>query len=209
MTNIKLLETLTTILNKANYNDVSFYQDLEKLIDSVKEDYTKEEAKKNGTGNLLKYAKAIIKNIPSFRQDALSGECKINDNYIILDSYRILASKHSLSLHNLNPENYPGKLVSEYLKEFDNLENLQDVNLPEVSQLKMYITEEKAKQKAAGTKAPFIPYKNIIIDNITINASFLLDALQAGFNKCYYKNRTFFFTDNTENKSIILGVYAK
>jgi hypothetical protein len=73
----------------------------------------------------------------------------------------------------------------------------------------MYIAEEKARQKAAGTKTPQILYNNIMIDNITIDTTFLLDALQAGFNKCYYKNHAFFLTDDEGNKTIILGVLKR
>lgn len=208
MTNIKLFETLTGIRQKAFTNDCTFITDLEKLIEKVKEDYANEEAKKNGTGNLLKYAKTIIKTIPSFRAETLAGECKINDDYIILDSYRILASKQSLNLQNLDPANYPATVATCYLKEFDYIDNMRAVNLPALSELKMYIAEEKAKQKNNGKKTPLL-YNNILIDNITINATFLSDCLQAGFDKCYYKNRAFFFTDGAGNKSIILGVYAK
>lgn len=208
MNNIKLLEELTTIEFKAAKNDPTFITDMMQLTKAIREEIAKESAKKAGTAQLLKYAKQIIKTLPPHMAERLNGICKVNEYYVVCDTYKLLALQKPLQLPELSIDNFPADMCKKILSNYDYIENYQAVELPELSELKIYITEEKTFKKVAGNKTPVL-YNDINIDNITINAEWLLQAIQAGFNKCYYKERMFYLMDENGNKNIICGVYAK
>lgn len=209
MNNIKLLEKLTEIRTKAETDNPLYFHDIMILISDIENEIAKEQAKKTGKSEILKYAKQIIKSIPAHIAEQIKGICKIDDMFVVMDTFRVLILKDSLLLPEASAENYPKNIVKQLADDFTNISSFQPVELPELSKIKIFITEEKAKQKAVGKKNKNIRFSEINIDNTTINANFLCDALAAGFNKCYYSNRKFYMMDENENKTIICGVLAR
>lgn len=165
MTNSKLLEKLYTIKNGGASVDC--------LISEVKDEITKEEAKKSGRAAALKACNRIIKSGKNTNRIALSAAWIDEDGReCVCDSFHAVRLKNPLNLEKIPENTTPLTLAGVCKPSGDML-----LHLPEIGELKALIKTKKAEQKAYKNKGSIL--YDFGEDLPAVNAEFLLDMMEA------------------------------
>lgn len=146
---------------------------LVRILTSLRQDIREQANKKSGKGNVHKAMQAVIKSIPDYRPDLkgyfMSGEN--NDILTVCDGFRIIRSFEPLD-------------VGELVKGFDanpimtgaKNDSTEALELPTLSELKVYIKLQKAEQNTRYAKELVYEFGE---DLPLVNAQYLLDILTA------------------------------
>lgn len=248
MTNEKMLERLMEIkrlftedekefaelVSKSNLKDVSksiidygTSGRIQALINTLEAEIKEEafiKSSKSSGKDALKYAKAWQKKTKSTYAESkpLLPYPNYEDDYqVFCDGYSVVFLKDHLPFED-KPENFTGEYPVKMKENYPNVENLNQIELPSLSQLDAYVKAEKIKNKSKPKHSD----KRIMIilpdTHIGFNAEILQTIMHIIPNgKAYlseqhrtYRDATQYFgriaiEDESGNKAVIMGITLK
>lgn len=199
MTSEKILKKLIEIRQTETDISTNLIND---FIKEIKEEINQKSAKKNGLNKLRKGMIKIQKENKKATFGSICGISKKDDILISGNAYQAIFTKNKMEFDNVRNDT-PDVFLKVY-KEIESLNGWEEItnNLPTVADLKGFISEHKEEKKLNG----FIMY-NVLLptEKYAINANYLLDMLNCGMTKAYYKNGLPYavFTDDNENTKAI------
>ena len=216
MTNTKMLETVYALKNsmeadvqktiddfvRKNLDMTPIFKTPESiiatLIQTLKDDISAEEAKKNGKNNQLKAAKAILKNADKNNQ-AVHFTKIIDGVQYICDGYILAKIVKPFELPEL-PENLKCMDYVSVLNGAKTTEN--ELIIPNLTKLKAYIKQQKAEHKKDTIRYNFGENKPLVNAERLATTIDLMD----GEFKAYFKNisSALYFKDENENEALLM-----
>lgn len=198
MKNIEMLTIVRGILNTIQEENLAVtftnqMEDIHKMECYLNEAVQKENAKSNGSGNLLKAVKTVLKTT----KDNLKGVCHEDSEgrKYYTNNYIIIRSNHDLSIGKSEGE-FNGERVfyNNYLSEYT------AVKIPTLKEIKNMKDECKAKIKLEGRKTRNDKYIIKLADHY-FRLDFIITAIEATGSDTIYVN--------SKNKKHIDVVYFK
>lgn len=242
MTNEKLLERLYEIkrtLSGENLTECEFVKNcntkdwktlivcagtggrLQCLINTIEEEIKENTFKKSKSDrkDALKYAKAWQKtNIKIYGEhNGKSFLCYPNyeDNYqVFADAFKavFLTEEYSLPFDEKPESNKADYIIKSKTVCPNNVENLKEIELPDISALDTYIKTEYMRRK--GTMSASDAKRILITFDIDLSFDIRADYLQTVMHiipncKAYANNQLLYLEDGKGNKAVIMGVFPK
>lgn len=172
---LAILEAVKKDITEGNYHvSPARYGAITDEIIRIKEELAKKAAKASGKTNLLKACKSILKAANKGYNRALHGVTTINGTSYVCDGHRLIAFPAGAVDLPVIPE---GVKPLEFEKIVARpAETSELVPVPDAAELASKIKQIKAAEKAAGRRPARYLYR---LENMYINAEYLLDALSA------------------------------
>ena len=211
MKNIEMLTIVRGILNTIQEENLAAtftnqMEDIHKMECYLNEAVQKENAKANGSGNLLRAVKAVLKKT----KDSLKGVCHEDSEgrKYYMNQFMIIRSKHDLSIGKSEGE-FNGERVfyNNYSSEYT------AVKIPTLKEIKNMKDECKAKIKLEGKTIRDSKYI-IKLADYYFNPDFIINAIEAtGSNTIYVNSKdkrcisvAYFKSDDGENECGVMPI---
>lgn len=166
-------------------------KDMDVTLKQLEADMLIEQSKKSGTKSIVTSANRIIKNAESLKKPMLEGMFtnKTRDGstlYCVCDSYVAIRFNEKPLLHEIDSKYHGQEMQLEYIVK--PMDGSREINLPDISELKVYIKTHKIKEKNNPKKvADYLLDEKL---NLWVNPQYLLNAMECLPDcKAYTANR--------------------
>ena len=161
------------------------------VLKSLEDDMLIEQSKKSGTKSIVTAANRIIKNAESLKKPLLAGMFtnQTRDGstlYCVCDSYVAIRFNEKPLLPEIDEKYHGQEMQLEHIVK--PMDGSKEINLPDISELKVYIKTHKIKEKNNPKKvADYLLDEEL---NLWVNPQYLLNAMECLPDcKAYAANR--------------------
>lgn len=192
MTTEKLYDTIKTWRDSVTAEGmIATGAEMDNVLKQLESDMLIEKSKKSGTKSIVTAANRIVKNAESTGKDMLMGMFENKDKYgetkyCVCDRYVAIRFNEKPLLPEID-EKYHGQemQLEQIVKPMD---DSKEINLPDISELKVYIKTHKIKEKNNPKKvADYLLDEEL---NLWVNPQYLLNAMECLPDcKAYAANR--------------------
>lgn len=149
------------------------------VLKSLEIDMLLEQSKKSGTKSIVTAANRIIKNAESTGKDVLAGMFESKDKYgetkyCVCDGFVAIRFNEKPLLPEIDEKYHGQEMQLEYIVK--PMDGSKEINLPDISELKVYIKTHKIKEKNNPKKvADYLLNEEL---NLWVNPQYLLNAME-------------------------------
>ena len=202
MTTEKLYDIIKTWRDSCNTAGLYLVaKDMDATLKQLEADMLIEQSKKSGTKSIVTAANRIIKNAESLKKPLLAGMFtnQTRDGstlYCVCDSYVAIRFNEKPLLPEIDEKYHGQEMQLEHIVK--PMDGSKEINLPDISELKVYIKTHKIKEKNNPKKVADYLLNDEL--NLWVNPQYLLNAMECLPDcKAYAANRIspiYFKADN-------------
>ena len=192
MTTERLYDTIKTWRDSVTIEGMtSMAYEMNNVLKQLEADILIEQSKKSGTKSIVTAANRIIKNGESLKKPLLAGmftnQTKDGSTlYCVCDSFVAIRFNDKPLLPEIDSKYHGQEMNLEYIVK--PMDGSKEINLPDISELKVYIKTHKIKEKNNPKKvADYLLNEEL---NLWVNPQYLLNAMECLPDcKAYAANR--------------------
>ena len=180
MTTEKLYDTIKAWRDSVTTEGMIFTgEEMDNVLKQLEADILIEQSKKSGTKSIVTAANRIIKNAKSTGRDMLMGmftnQTKDGSTlYCVCDSFVAIRFNEKPLLPEIDSKYHGQEMQLEHIVK--PMDGSKEINLPDISELKVYIKTHKIKEKNNPKKvADYLLDKEL---NLWVNPQYLLNAME-------------------------------
>ena len=154
-------------------------REMNDVLKQLEADMLIEQSKKSGTKSIVTAANRIIKNAESLKKPMLAGmftnQTRAGDTlYCVCDSFVAIRFNEKPLLSEIDEKYHGQEMQLEHIVK--QMDGSKEINLPDISELKVYIKTHKIKEKNNPKKvADYLLDKEL---NLWVNPQYLFNAME-------------------------------